>query len=158
MIKEEIMKNLIIKSGPFLIILSIALLFLYCSKEGTGPIDAKFVIPESDISFVEDIQPMLEFYCAMDRGCHSPFDSGNKLSYQVLITKVLLMNHQLSSNGERLIEISKHQSHPEQAPFYILLKRGYPQDEDIMPPYPRSPLPEGLVEGVKRWIGEGAKD
>lgn len=152
------MRDFFQKYRAFLVIFSSILLFFTCSKKSTDPIDAKFIIPESDISFVEDIQPMLEYYCAMDRGCHSAFDSDNKLSYQELITKVLLMNHQLSATGERLIEITKHKDHPEQAPFYILLKRGYPQDEDIMPPYPRRPLPEGLVEGVKRWIGEGAKD
>ena len=152
------MRKFLKKSTAFLIISGSIFLFLFCSQKGADPIDAKFVIPESDISFVEDVQPMLEYYCAMDKGCHSPFDQGRKLSYQELITRVLLMNHQLSATGERLIEINKHKEHPEQAPFYILLKRGYPQDEDIMPPYPRSPLPEALVNGVKRWIGEGAKD
>lgn len=152
------MKNILLHNGAFLFILALTLLFVKCEKKGTKAIDARFTIPESDISFAEHIQPMLDYYCAMERGCHSAFDTDNKLPYVELINKVSLMNHRLSANGERLIEISKHQAHPEQAPFYILLKRGYPGDEDIMPPYPRSPLPEGLVEGVKRWIGEGAGD
>jgi len=135
--------------------LSIIFLTTRCSKNNVAPQDAQFVIPDSNISFIKDIEPLLEFRCGSDRGCHSPFDADRSLTYQELVNKVQLMHHRLSTTGEQLVNLNKYQKHPEQAPLYLLLKVGYPQSQDIMPP---NPLNENQVKGIKRWIAEGAKD
>ena len=133
------------------------LITAHSCKDGSDPIEDKFVIPDSAVSFINDIAPMLEFYCGTDRGCHSPFDIDEKFKYLHLTIKVSLMNYQLR-DGERMIDLSKHKTRPQDAPFYILLTRGYPQDEDIMPPFTRKQLNENQTEGIKRWIAEGASD
>lgn len=128
----------------------------YC-KDGSDPIEDKFVIPDSNISFINDIAPMLEFYCGTDRGCHSPFDDDKRFMYLNLTLKTSLLNYQFS-NGYRMVDLRNHKDRPQDAPFYILVTRGYPQDEDIMPPFSRKQLNENQTEGIKRWIAEGAPD
>ncbi len=131
-----------------------------CSK-GTPPDETQFVIPDSNISFYKDIEPMLEYKCGFETGCHSSLDTENHLLYGELINKVALMNHRLSSTGERLVNLSIHQKDPQSAPLYLIVKEGYPRSpEDRMPPYlsNRAPLTDNQIEGIKNWIAEGAKD
>ncbi len=152
------MKKMNIITKIIILLILTALLFTtqYC-KDGSDPVGDKFVMPDSGISFIDDVAPMLEFYCGTDRGCHSPFDIDEKFKYLDLTVKVSLMNY-LMRDGERMINISKHKDRPQDAPFYILLTRGYPQDDDIMPPYSRRQLNENQTEGIKRWIAEGVPD
>ncbi len=139
----------------------ISALFLTCAQQGTSPDDVEFIIPEKDISFYEHIEPMLEYRCGLETGCHSSVDTQSKLLFIELIDKTSLMNHRLSSNGERLVYLPVHQKNPEIAPLYLIVKEGYPQSpEDRMPPYTlnRLPLTENQIEGIRRWIAEGCKD
>jgi hypothetical protein len=132
-----------------------------CSDSGVKPQDVQFVIPDSNISFYDDIEPMLELRCGLETGCHSPTDARQKLLYIELINKQSLLDHKLSSRGERLVDLSIHRQHPELAPLYLILKEGYPTvlDDQMPPPYlNRAPLTDNQIEGIRRWIGEGAPD
>ncbi len=133
-----------------------------CADQGTPPQDAQFVIPDSNISFYNDIQPMLLAKCGSESGCHSnsAVDRERKLQYLELIDKTALMNHRLSQTGDRLVNIAIHENNPQNAPLYLIVLEGYPNQRDQMPPYwlNRSPLHETQIEGIKNWIGEGAKD
>ena len=139
-------------------LLLLLLFFLNCSDEGTNPDDVKFIIPENDISFVEHIQPMFELRCGLDSGCHSSLDD-NRLTYIELINNHSLQDHKLVT-GEKLVELTIHLEHPELAPLYLILLEGYPDSpDDRMPPYLTNlPLTDDQIDGVRRWIGEGAKD
>ena len=133
-----------------------------CADTGTPPQDAQFVIPDSNISFYNDIQPMLLAKCGSESGCHSnsAVDVQRKLQYLELIDKTALMDHRLSQTGDRLVNIAIHKDNPQNAPLYLIVLEGYPNERDQMPPYwmNRSPLHETQIEGIKKWIGEGAKD
>jgi len=153
--------NKITKAVFILLLTGLLLSAQYC-KDGSDPGDDKYVIPDSDISFIDHIAPMLEFYCGTDRGgtgggCHSPLSNDKRFMYQHLTVKVSLMNFQFS-DAARMIDLRNHQDQPQAAPFYILVTRGYPQDEDIMPPILYKQLNENQTEGIKRWIAEGAPD
>jgi len=138
--------------------LLIALLLFDCSK-GTSPDENRFVLPDSNLSFYQHIEPLLEYRCA-ESGCHSSTDTDNKLLYIELVNKMELINHRLSSTGEHLIDISLHRSEPERAPFYRIISVGYPSSpQDLMPPYDRRlPLSENQIAGIRQWIAEGCPD
>ncbi len=133
-----------------------------CADQGTPPRDAQFVIPDSNISFYNDIQPMLLAKCGSESGCHSnsAVDRERKLQYLELIDKTAFMDHRLSQNGQKLVDIAIHKDNPQNAPLYLILLEGFPNQREQMPPYwmNRSPLHESQIEGIKNWIGEGAKD
>jgi len=132
-----------------------------CKDKGTHPEDVAFVLPDSNLSFYSHIEPMFEAKCGFDAGCHSPTDTENYLFYGELITKTALMNHQLSSNGEKLVDLNIHRTNPHLAPLYLIVKEGYPRSpQDRMPPYylNRAPLTENQINGIRQWIKEGAKD
>ena len=146
-----------ITKAVFIILLTGLLFTAQFCKDGSDPGEDKFVIPDSDISFITHIAPMLEFYCGTDRGCHSPFDDDKRFLYLHLTLKTSLLNYQFI-NGYKMVDLRNHKDRPQDAPFYILLTRGYPQDDDIMPPFTRKQLNENQTEGIKRWIAEGAPD
>ena len=133
-----------------------------CSDQGTPPQDAQFVIPDSNISFYNDIQPMLLAKCGSESGCHSNSAvdiKENKLQYTDILDKESLMAYQLK-NGDRLVNIAIHKENPQNAPLYLIVLEGFPNPQNQMPPFwmNRSPLHESQIEGIKNWIGEGAKD
>ena len=140
-------------------IFALLALFLYafsCSDNGTAP---EFIIPEQDISFYEHLQPMLEFHCGFESGCHSSLDTDNNLLYVELINKESLMDHRLR-DGKKLVDLSLHLDDPHLAPLYLIVLEGYPEISDRMPPYylNEKPLTDNQIEGIRKWIEEGARD
>lgn len=137
------------------------LVLAFCSKNSTNN-DDKFVFPDKNISFYKNVEPLFQVRCGLESGCHSPADqptSTNRLTYAILTTKALLLDFQLSSTGEKLIDLNIHKKHPEIAPLYLMLSQGYPrQREDLMPPIPREPLNTNQINGIKEWIREGCPD
>ncbi len=139
----------------------IFLVFNTCSEQGTPPQDALFIIPESNISFYEHIQPMFIYKCGTETGCHSALDIERKMLYLELVDNNALKDHRLSKNGSKLIDLTIHLENPHLAPLYLILLEGYPtQQVDQMPPpwLNRSPLNDSQLEGIKTWIAEGAPD
>jgi hypothetical protein len=137
----------------------IFIIIISCSEKGTNPADEKFIIPDSNISFYEHIEPLFNARCGLESGCHSVEDTDNPLPYSVLINRnALVNNYQLSSTGELLIDLSVHKSNPQLAPLYLIVAEGYPETyTDRMPPPPYyDPLSDNQIEGIRRWIGEGA--
>lgn len=120
------------------------------------------MFPDKNISFYKNVEPLFQVRCGLESGCHSPADqptSTNRLTYAILTTKALLLDFQLSSTGEKLIDLNIHKKHPEIAPLYLMLSQGYPrQREDLMPPIPREPLNTNQINGIKEWIREGCPD
>lgn len=132
-----------------------------CSDPGSQNDEDKFIFPDSNISFTNHIEPLFQVRCGWESGCHSPTDINNPLPYNDLIFRTGLINHMLSSTGERLVDLSIHQKSPHLAPLYLILKEGYPRIyDDRMPPprLNRLPLTDNQIEGIKQWIKEGAKD
>lgn len=157
------MKN--IKNYWILILIALFFIIFFnqnCKESGTRPEDIDFVLPDSNLSFINDIKPMFEAKCGFGSECHSPENTERKLSYITLTTRIDLLNYRLSTGtGEKLVNIDVHIQNPEAAPLYRILKEGYPvQVNDQMPPplLNRSPLNDNQLSGVKQWIKEGAKD
>lgn len=142
------------------IILSV-LITISCSDKGTHPEDKEFVLPEENVSFIEDIQPMFEAKCGFDAGCHSPTDTEQRFLYVELINRNGVIDHILTSTGEKLVNLATDPKNPQTAPLYLILKEGYPEVvEDMMPPpwRNRAPLNENQLNGIKQWIKEGAPE
>lgn len=150
----------IIQSTVMLLIISGFLwLTTNCSDEGVHPLDVQFVIPADSISFYDHIQPMLEIKCGFGSGCHSSTDIENGLMYTHLVDKNALMEYNIE--GEKLVDLDTDIKNPQSALLYLIVREGYPDvPRDRMPPYwlNRAPLSENQIEGIKNWIGEGAKD
>ena len=142
-----------------LILTGLCCLITNCSDEGVHPLDVKFVIPATNISFIDHIQPMLEIKCGYGSGCHSTTNIENGLMYTHLVDKNSLMEYRMSSNGEKLVDLDIHENNPQLAPFYLIVREGY-KSVVQMPPYllNREPLNENQIEGIKNWIAEGAQD
>lgn len=144
----------------FLIIIPLGMM-LSCQDTGTRPDEVQFVLPDSNVHFIEDIQPMFEAKCSFESGCHSPEDTGNPPLYVEIINRNGIINYRLTSTGEQLINLAIHKDNPQLAPLYLILKEGYPDPvEDQMPPLllGREPLNENQLNGILQWIREGAPE
>ncbi len=128
-----------------------------CSDSGTSPDDLEFVFPDSNISFIEHVEPMFEVKCGTESGCHSPGNTEIRFTYAELISRIGVINHRLPT-GEVLVDLSIHQKNPDLAPLYLILLEGYPNPEDRMPPLNRTPLNDNQLNGIRQWIKEGAPD
>ena len=151
----------IIKYLRFLIFLGIISGFLYmlsCS-EGTNPIDKKFVLPDSGLSFYDDIEPLFNARCGLESGCHSPTDD-NPLLYSELTNRIALIYHQLSSTSQQLVDLEVDPSNPQNSILYLILYEGYPTpyDDQMPPPALREPLNKNQLNGIAQWIREGAPE
>lgn len=139
-------------------LISIAIFsMLYCCASGTAPDEMDFVFPDSNISFIEHVQPMFEVKCGIESGCHSPGNTNIRFTYSKLISRIGVINHSLP-NGEQLVNLAIHQKNPELAPLYLILLEGYPESDDRMPPFNRVPLNDNQLNGIRQWIKEGAPE
>lgn len=152
----------IIKSWGFIfctLLISISIMILSCS-EGTNPNDQKFVLPDSNLSFYDDVQPLFVARCGTETGCHSPTDIDNPLLYNDLISRDGLVYYQLSSNGRQLVDLTVDPLNPGQSVLYLILYEGYPTEyyDQMPPPATRETLNANQLNGIKEWIREGAPE
>jgi len=140
-----------------LLLLTAVFSILRCSDSGTSPDDMQFVFPDSNISFVDHIQPMFEVKCGTESGCHSPGNTNIRFTYSELISRIGVINHRLPS-GEVLVNLAIHQKHPDLAPLYLILLEGYPNQDNHMPPLNRPALNDNQLNGIRQWIKEGAPE
>ena len=151
--------NIILKIFSLFAIGAAIFIVFACKDSGTRPDEKEFVLPDTNVSFIQHVQPMLEAKCGFEGGCHSPQDVTSPLLYIELINRVELTNHIHSQTGKKLVDIPFDQANPQLAPLYLILKEGYPQaPQDRMPPYPRTVLNKNQLDGILVWIKEGAKD
>jgi len=131
-------------------------LTISCEDKGTNPIDQEYVIPESDISYYEDLQPMFNGKCGYGSRCHSADNADNILFFT---DKEIFMDYAVSRTGEKLVDLTLHKDNPRLAPLYLIVKEGYAGIER-MPPITlgREWLNKNQIDGIEQWISEGAKD
>ena len=156
----------IIKNIRFLIFVVVLIGFFYilaCS-EGTNPNDLKFVLPDSNVSFADDISPLFSARCGWESGCHSSTDvippAGRDyfLTNNILLNAVLLVDYQLWDTGEKLVDLDVDPQNPQSSKLYLILLEGYPveYDDQMPPPWLKEPLTKNQLNGIKKWIEEGA--
>jgi len=131
-------------------------LVLSCKDDGTNPIDQKYEIPESDVSYYEDLQPMFNGKCGFGSACHSAENFNNQLFFG---EKDLFTDYLVSRTGEKLVDLNLHEKNPRLAPLYLIVKEGYAGIER-MPPisFGREWLNANQINGIATWIEEGTKD
>ena len=149
----------IIKYFRFLIFFGVVcgFIFLFSCSEGTNPNDKKFVLPEKDLSFYDDIEPLFNARCGLESGCHSPTDN-NHLLYPDLVNRDGLVYHPLSTTGEQLVNLDVDPINPQSSILYLILYEGYPTEyyDQMPPPSIKEPLTTNQLNGIKQWIREGA--
>ena len=133
-------------SGLILILL---LLSFACKDEGPNPAEQEFVLPESNITYSDHLEPFFLAKCGSRSGCHGPTDKAGGLD----ITSYTAIREHLvySSVGDVILVIP---GDGESSFLYNVLIRDY-LDTPRMPldgPY----LNQNNVNGVKTWIDEGA--
>lgn len=125
---------------------------VYCSDTGVSPDQRKYIIPEKNISYYDDLLPMLEGKCGFE--CHSE-------DVEIIIPFLIkeeFINYQIST-GEVLVDTVIHKIDPTRSPLYKIVTEVKPYiGIETMPPFPRTPLTDNQILGIKQWIAEGAKD
>ena len=144
------------KSLSYVTSITLFLSLFYCSDEGLSPDQREYIIPQNNISYYDDLLPMLEGKCGFE--CHS---NNVQVITIPLLNKDEFIDYQLSFTGEVLVDTILHKIDPTRAPLYkVVTEFDYLGNNDVMPPLAarRSPLTENQIEGIKQWIAEGAPD
>jgi hypothetical protein len=135
-----------VKKFTLLIVLSAIILIISnaCDK-GTDPQDRVFVLPDSNLTYANNIQNLLVAKCTSRSGCHSTSDQAGGLD---LTNYYAIINHYINGNIPLVIN-----GDGENSALYRILLAAY-LDKPRMPldgPY----LNTNNSNGVKIWIDEG---
>ncbi len=129
-------------------VLAISLFYMAaCNTNTTGP-EKEIVLPDSNLNYIEHIQPLLITKCASRNGCHGSFEPARGLD----LTDYLLMRAHLAAGSELLIIPGDS----EKSFLYNILQGSFLN-------IPRMPLNEPMLNtnnrnGIKKWIDEGADE
>ena len=134
----------------FYLILVLATSLFYttaCDTNATGP-EKDIVLPDSNLNYIEHIQPLLITKCASRNGCHGSFEPARGLDltdYQLITTHLAVGSENLVWPGESEISF-----------LYNILQGPFLN-------VPRMPLYEPMlqakyIQGIKQWIDEGADE
>ncbi|MGD9897564.1 MAG: hypothetical protein AB7T22_00415 [Calditrichaceae bacterium] len=138
----------------FCLIILTNILIQSCDS-GTNPADIDYVLPEKNLSYYDDLQPMFNGKCAFESGCHGT-NTKFSLSFD---TKDEFMNYRFTQTGEKLVDVVRDLPEPELSPLYLIVTEGYFSYKEIKRmPLDRNRLPQNNTDGIKQWIKEGAKD
>ena len=144
LIPDERLLNLCMKFLPLLVIVSVTVLSLAlpaCKNtlsSSTGQTD--IVFPDSNISYIRYVQPLFNLKCNFS-GCHDDGTQAGGLS----------LTNYFSAISVPGVIVPKDTAHS------ILVQRITGAIQPMMPPPPSSPLTQNQIQGLKKWIAEGAK-
>jgi hypothetical protein len=147
----------LITAGMFII-------FAQTCDQGTHPEDVNYVLPEQNLSYYENIQPLLAGKCGSDSHCHSGDNTGLIDNGLYFNSKENLLDYRfINDPAKPLIDIQNDPLDPGQAPLYLLLLegitvKGHPIER--MPPatFGKKKLNENNLNGIRQWIKEGCPD
>jgi hypothetical protein len=125
-----------------IIILLVGTLILWsCKDQVNGPDQSPIVFPASNISYSKYIDPLFQQRCAVS-GCHTSTTAAGDLDLAIP-SYVNLINHlpPLVTSG------ASNNS--------LLVQRIDGRIQPVMPPI-GSPLTSNQINGIKKWIDEGA--
>ncbi len=122
--------------------LASALIIIYACDDtlNINDIDSR-IIPPSNVSYSQHIQPVLDLKCS-SAGCHNSKDKAGKLSfssYSDTVSDPLVVFPYNPQNSKLVWAIEGRNISP-------------------MPPVGYPPLTKNQIEGIKTWIKEGAKN
>ncbi len=123
-----------------IILFTLFIITIVFACDGTGPIEA--IIPEKNVSYSIDIQPLLNTRCN-NTGCHNSEDRAGSIS--------LTSYGDLFATPFLVIPESPDES-------YLYLAVAGKLMNVMPPPYGSvKPLNDNQINGIKTWILEGAK-
>ena len=139
----------------FILLTGVLSLFSYCSDQGLSPDQKEYILPEKNVSYYDDLLPMLEGKCGFE--CHS----GNIDVVEIpFLRKEEFIDYPISTTGDVLVDTVLHKIDPTRAPLYRIVTEINAFGIEMMPPLSegRSPLTDNQINGIKQWIAEGAPD
>jgi len=137
----------------FIVLFMVLLLLAFaCEEKGTNPLEANYVIPDSNISYYDHLEPMFNGKCGLGTGCH--YDRQDI----IISDKNSFMNYMISDIGDRLVNLERW-NNPIRQPLYLIVTEGY-YDIERMPPFwdSREWLNKNQIDGIEQWIREGCND
>jgi len=96
---------------------------------------------------------MLEGKCGFE--CHS---NNVEVIAIPFLNKEDFINYQISITGDVLVDTIQHKNDPDRSPLYRIVTEIEPFGIETMPPFPRTPLTDNQINGIRKWITEGASD
>jgi hypothetical protein len=135
---------------PAIILIVLTIISYACKDDGTNPQDKEFVLPESNLTYIDDIGPLFLAKCGSNSGCHNPTDKAGGLditNYQAI--RLHRVDTEESGTVNLVIPLNGEGSFLYQVLFNNFFKTPrMPKDG----PY----LNSNNTNGVKTWIDEGA--
>ncbi len=133
------------------------LLTVTCDDQGTAPYLTDYDIPDKNVSYYKDLQPLFNGKCGFGSGCHSPENPDNLLFFT---TKEVFISHVIPGLNSPLVDPEVHRRTPTQAPLYLIITEPNYAGFERQPPLSlnRPPLTDREIEGIRVWISEGARD
>lgn len=128
-------------------------ILVFCSDQGVAPDQRAYIIPDENISYYNDLQPMFEGKCGWK--CHDGSIDGSTLFFS---DKESFLDYEILQ-GVPLVYLPIHEIDPFLSPLFNLITTGYPP-YGTMPPVllNREPLNKNQIDGIVQWIREGAPD
>ena len=139
----------IIRFSSFAVLyIFLIVLVLACSDSGTNPQDKEFVLPDSNLTFVDDVGPLLLAKCGSNSGCHNPSDKAGGLDltqYQ----NILLHMVETSAGAQKLVLAGDGAN----SFLYRVLLSIYFETPRM--PFDGPYLNKNNSDGIRIWIDEG---
>ena len=134
---------------PLSIFIFLTLIAYACSDNGNNPQDKEFVLPDSNLTYVDDIGPLFLAKCGSNSGCHNPTDKAGGLditNYQAILfhqvqTEFGTVNLLIPGNGDGSF-------------LYQVLLQNFIETPRM--PFNGPYLNANNTNGVNTWIDEGA--
>ena len=143
------MKKSIQRSSVFILVYSLLIiLVLSCSDSGTNPQDKEFTLPDSNLTYDDDIGPLLLAKCGSLSGCHTPADMAGGLDLTQY--QNILLHSVETSIGPRKLVFS---GDGENSFLYRVLMENYFETPRM--PFEGPYLNKNNSDGIKIWIDEG---
>ena len=136
-------KRALMHSGTIAVALVLSCLSSSCKDQISNPNTSPIVFPSSNVSYSQHIDPLFQQRCALG-GCHAGSSAQDGLdlfapSYNSLINHQPKLVNPGSSNNSLLSERIDGRIPPQM-------------------PYLSQPLTTNQINGIKKWIDEGAKN
>ncbi len=136
-------KSIQARHGLFILFATTAVIFGSCKDQVTNPNTNPIVFPSSNISYSKYVDPLFQQRCALG-GCHAGSSAQAGLDL-------------LAPSYDNLMNFQPKLVNPGASANSLLVQRITGQIAPQMP-YLSQPLNTNQIDGIKKWIDEGAKN
>jgi hypothetical protein len=122
---------------------------MYSCSDNPADASKEIILPDSNLTYISDIQDLFRVECGSENGCHSTAFGGPPAQGLDLLNYQSIMSHMVDGSEKLVIEYQGEQSF-----LYNILLNNI-SGRRRMPP-DRAPLSINNIVGIKTWIDEGA--